>query len=357
MITILTTLPYKGKKHPFLAKQFHREEVVDYDKSYTYDTYEIPCDDIYQLLNILEQLSDDPHTCIIRAKLKDEVIPKNILRQKSKKGSPFQENPHGVPFIMIDMDQIPYPSDLPQDEAFYREFLISLLPDYFHYTTYVYQWSSKAGVNGWSELRCHLWFWLDEPRTDTQLMNWASSLPEECPIDDSVFRTVQIHYTASPIFHDGIIDPVKKRVGFVKKDNETVSIPLVDPPLSNITSSGKFIALPHPPGLKNKFDLRLEAIGPRYHNRITEAVGSWFALTGPNSDLGRLKEILRDRILSAPGEGSCGKSYYSSDAYLSHEIRSCHFSHKPNGPDRMPETDKERIIYKLSNGQRIKGAK
>jgi hypothetical protein len=365
MITVLQTLPYKGKQHPFLTKQFSLENgnIVkkDYDKSWTYDVEQIPVNNLDELMTILLALSIQQDCCVIRGELKSGMPVHGVVRQKSKPDSPFQENPKGLPFIMIDFDKIPYPEDLPRDKEWYLEYLISFLPDYLTKSDYIYQWSSQAGLDNWKTLRCHIWFWLNEPRTDTQMDSWAKELNESYSIkgdsfkiDKSVFGTVQPNYIATPIFV-GMENPISERIGMVKKEFRSVSIPVCVETKYTSSPSGKtkIKYTPQPPGLENKFDIRLQSIGPDFHNKITEAVGSWFALTGPNSDTNRLKDILRARILVAPGEGSCGLPYYISDDYLDHEIDSCIFQHKEIGPDRMPETDKERIIYKMTRGVRI----
>jgi hypothetical protein len=58
-------------------------------------------------------------------------------------------------------------------------------------------------------LRGHIWFWLKEPASSASLR--ASALP----VDKSLFQAVQIHYVADPVMADGVIDPVRQRMGLV----------------------------------------------------------------------------------------------------------------------------------------------
>lgn len=353
-ITILDASPKK------LTKQFSIVDgkIVkkDYDRCYSYEYQYADCSNLTDLYDVLKYLSTEPSKCIIRAKLKNNYVGTSVVRQKRGDNAPFIENPDGVDFIMCDFDKIEIPDWLPTDLDAYLEYLISTLPVYMHDVSYVYQWSSQAGMDDWKTLRCHIWFWLSEARTDSEMINWADSLKKEDKvkiIDDSVFRTVQPNYTAHPIFESGVLDPLLgDRLGLIIKKKDCVTIPSIK--IKKRTSySSTYSAAPAPVGLENKFDQRLAAIGPDFHMPITQAVASWISLTGSGSDFGRLKQILRDRINSAPGEGSAGKAHYLSDAYLDAEIKGCPFAHKIDGPDRMPETQRERVRYKLSNGKKI----
>jgi hypothetical protein len=354
-ITILDASPKK------LTKQFSLVDgkitKKDYDKCYLYEYQFADCCCLIDLYDVLKYLSTESSKCIIRAKLKHNYVGTSVVRQKRGDNAPFTENPDGVSFIMCDFDKIEIPEWLPTDLDVYLEYLISTLPVYMHDVSYVYQWSSQAGMDEWKTLRCHIWFWLSEPRTDTEVINWANSLKKDDNvkiIDDSVFRTVQPNYTAHPIFETGVLDPLLgQRLGLIIKKNDCATIPSIKTKKQKSGITSTYSSLPPPLGLENKFDQRLAAIGPDFHMPITQAVASWKALTGPNSDFTRLKQILRDRINSAPGEGSAGKAHYLSDEYLDAEIKGCPFAHKIDGPNRMPETQRERVRYKLSDGKSI----
>jgi len=359
-ITILDASPKK------LTKQFNlidnEIKKSDYDRCYEYEYNFAECGNIQDLYELLAWLATQPTMCIIRAKLKTNITPNTkVVRQKSSVGAPFMENPDGVDFIMCDFDKIDIPEWLPNDLDYYLEYLISTLPEYMHEVSYVYQWSSQAGMDNWKTLRCHIWFWLEEARTDKQMENWANSLTHDDikVIDPSVMRTVQPNYTANPIFGEGVLDPLPgTRVGLINKKQKAALIPLVQGATRNgLLSSGVYVPSLPPPGLDTKFDVRLKAIGPDYHMPITQAVASWISLTGNGSDYERLKQRLRDRISSAPGEGSAGRAHYMSDEYLNAEIKGCPFSHKLYGPTRLPETAVERVRYKLTNGKDIFGVK
>ena len=351
IITILDASP------KMLTKQFHlvNNKIVktDYDKCYEYEYQYADCHSIDDLHDLLLGISTESSKCIIRAEIKNTVVGTRVVRRKNGDSSPFRENPTGVSFMMCDFDKIEIPEWLPTDLDCYLEYLVNTMPAYMHDVGYVYQWSSQAGMDGWNTLRCHIWFWLEEPRTDTQMGLWCKKVNADANskvIDDSTMRTVQPNYTANPIFGTGVTDPLAgHRVGLVRKGKDAALIPIIEKkqiPV-RVTAGGNLVTSTAPIGLETKFDLRLAAIGPDFHMPITQAVASWISLTGINSDHNRLKERLRDAINSAPGEGSAGKAHYLSDTYLDAEIKGCPFPCKQDGPDRMPETRVERVRYKL----------
>ena len=111
------------------------------------------------------------------------------------------------------------------------EYLVSLLPSYFHGVSYHYHLSSGAGLDGGKTIRAHILYWLDKPVHDDVLRAWAKGINCHGPlIDTQLFGAVQPHYTADPIF-DGVPDPFfEKRSGFVKAKSDTVTLPKLVPP-------------------------------------------------------------------------------------------------------------------------------
>lgn len=328
-------------------------EKKDYDRAWEFECEDVQLDNIADLYETLLWLSAESYRCVIRGKLRAGQNPQNVNRRKHDRddviGS-FEMDQIGQPWLMCDFDSIPVPDWLTKDTNFYLEYLISMLPEYMHHASYIYQWSSQAGLDGWKTLRCHIWFWMSEPRTDEQLVNWAKSVIFDQTtgkhLDDSPMRTVQPNYTASPIFK-GLEDPIETRVGLVVKELDEVLLPIIESPVPIKTYRTLSSIMNNSVSCTN-FDDYLKKIGPDYHMPITQAVASWIASTGPGSDLCRLKERLREAILNGPGEGSAGIKHYLSDRYLDEQIRGCPFPPKPNGPNRLPETPKEKMIYLLS---------
>lgn len=336
------------KSDKTLTKRFNGAEIINYSNSYSFTHIECPVENIEELYDLLKAISTESDICIVRGeKICEESA--NIQRTINVPKN-FRENPKGVDWVMIDFDAITAPQGS-FTRLQYADYLVGTLPEYMHNSSYVVQWSSKAGIDNWKTLRCHIWFWLETARTDSEAKRWADSVGIT---DLSVYNPVQIHYTAAPIFENGAIDPIgiNNRCVLIHKEKDTVDIPLITAPSIRKVLPGKYV----PVGMGDDygFQKKLKSIGhPHMHSAITEAIGSWISRTGSNSNLTRLKERIREAIENAPINGSCGKAFYQSDKYLNEQIRGCHFQHKANGPSRMPETKKEFIIYKMSHGTSI----
>lgn len=82
------------------------------------------------------------------------------------------------------------------------------LPPGFRTAACVVRLSASCGVNGWTEISFHLWFWMTRRVCDKSIAEWAKSVG----LDASFYSPVQHHYTANPIFEGGISDPVLERL-------------------------------------------------------------------------------------------------------------------------------------------------
>lgn len=93
------------------------------------------------------------------------------------------------------------------------EFIYTQLPRAFHGAGYHWQLSGSAGHTSKAGLNVHLWFWLAEPLTSAQLKAWANATGAN--VDKALFSPTQWHYTAAPLFEDGVADPISVRSGLV----------------------------------------------------------------------------------------------------------------------------------------------
>jgi len=348
-ITILCT-----KDDKLLVKTFSPEGKKDYDRAFEYFHAECPIDNIFELHDLLKELEPKQDAVIIRGKLIEGIDPNRVLRRKHASGGEkayYKKDTNGINFAMFDFDDFPTHPDLQEDERL--EWLVMHLPEYCHNVTYHYQWSSQAGLEGWDTLRCHIWFWLTEPRTDTEMVLWAE---ETGVIDESVMRTVQLNYTGAPLFY-GVENPLPdNRSGLVKKEQDSVLIPKSTAPSTDMKFkrqadlvTGKTF------GNVTGFENHLASIGPRYHMPIQRAIASWVVSTGVPTDQFSLKQRVKARIVVAP-IGASEKSYYLNDRYLDASIRgaiSKFESRNPNAAARLPENDKEQLVYKLTRGTKI----
>ena len=88
---------------------------------------------------------------------------------------------------------------------------------------------------------------------------------------------------------------------------------------------------------------------------IQRAIASWVVSTGFPTDQIALKQRVKARIAVAP-VGASEKSYYLNDRYLDASIRgaiSKFESRNPNAAARLPENDKEQLVYKLTRGRKV----
>ena len=189
--------------------------------------------DIYKLL---DQLQHRPRCCVIRGNYVGDEAAANLSRDGEpaltskgarRWGEVFPDTSRQ--WLAIDVDAYsPQQHDpVSEPEGAIREFIDDCVPE-LEGVTFVYQLSSRAGfVPG--VLKVHLWFWLATPTTSAELRRWAKSINSRNPdsIDEALYSSVQIHYTANPIFPAGVVDPIQKRVGLCQGavDFASLSIP------------------------------------------------------------------------------------------------------------------------------------
>ena len=181
---------------------------------------EQPVSDIRGLSARLSELEEKPRACVIRGKYKGESHAMLAEPEDAKKGrvlrrkSVHDDVPHH--WVLIDIDNYtPFDYDpMLEPVGAIDEFIALNLPPCFHGASYHWQLSSSAGhpSKGFSKLKAHAWFWLETPYTSSQLRTWANATNFKA--DKALFDTIQVHYTATPLFEDGVSNPFKVRSGF-----------------------------------------------------------------------------------------------------------------------------------------------
>jgi hypothetical protein len=126
--------------------------------------------------------------------------------------------------VAFDIDKLPTSPPEALDEVYLAglaEQAREMLPEPFASTACVYKLSSSAGLDGWQTASMHLWFWLDRPVFDLSWRAWA----EGVKVDSSLFKSVQPHYTADPVFEGGT-DPLRGfRIGRLPGVVDVVEVP------------------------------------------------------------------------------------------------------------------------------------
>lgn len=220
MITVL-----QAKKGVNLTKTFSASGTVPYSRAKYFTHYSEPVTDIYSLSAVLTDLADKKDCCVIRGQFNPDHNSLELFDGKylPRKAQLFNDLP--LNWVMLDVDG--YKTSLPPLEAI-QHFISTQLPKVFHGRSFHWQLSSSYNTKGKEGLlKAHLWFWLDTAYDSPTLKRWALTVP----VDASVFNTVSVHYTASPIFTD-IPDPVATRSGLY--EGLVDSVPLVLTPVPSV---------------------------------------------------------------------------------------------------------------------------
>jgi hypothetical protein len=270
---------------------------------------------------LLQHLTKLPHTFIVRG----EPLPETNRDHCRRLYYPDPETGEAATFaeaarhwFAVDMDKVPHPAHINvaanPDPAI--EYLISLLPPELHKASCWWQFTSSQGLPGHEDtLSARLWYWNREPLDDIALKRWALAANKSAGrkiIDPKLYCAVQPHYIASPVF-DSMPDPVPWRHSVHRSVDDTVSlvIPEPDPADPRIYNGGTT-------GLG--VDAYIRQIGGEdgFRGPMVAAIGSYFAINGPNADPEPIKARLRQAILAAPdgGRGDATIKRYASQSHL-----------------------------------------
>lgn len=205
----ITCLKSQGVR---LTKTFDGDTVVPYGDAKHFSIETRPVDNLLDLHGVLRFLAPKSTRCVIRGQFKgdaaaQEIAPPTRPGQYLRILDLFDEVPHY--WVLLDIDRYePLLSDpTTEPELAVQEFIEDKLPPEFHQASYSWQLSSSAGRTP-GMLKCHIWFWFSTPFTGAQLKAWVRA--NSLPIDVAPLRTVQVGYTADPIFVNGAVDPIAK---------------------------------------------------------------------------------------------------------------------------------------------------
>lgn len=291
----------------------------------------VPVNNIHSLYEVLQRESRDPTAFIIRGKLKDGVDASEPVYRRSGEfhgdKAHFEEVPRQ--WMMIDFDEVPVGDvDLFADpESAVEEIIYNHLPAMFRDVSCVWQLSSGAGTTDIEGvLSLHIWFWLDRPMLNDELIVFhANHAPS---VDRTLFRTVQQHFIAAPIFKSPAIDPLPQRIGIMQREFDVLTLPHFDTSKNAVReSSGTHTGLT---GSIRGFEAKLSLMGDGdglsgFNGVIPAAVSSYICKRFPQEvDAEAIKGRVREAIKVAPSRPSRGQSYLdlvASDEYLDDCIR------------------------------------
>lgn len=211
-----------------------RVGVRSYGNHFLYTSHARPVTDIHSLSALLDKLAAVDNAFVVRGEPIPDTNPLGSRNPRRSQPRPATGDKPAAPatyravarrWIALDMDKVPGKADPATDPEGAARYLIGLLPDEFHGVTCHVQWTSSQGMAQPGTLSARLWYWLEEPAEDRVLREWAKAknaaivlrlgvAEARALLDPSLFNPVQPHYTAAPVFLDGIPDPLPRR-GFL----------------------------------------------------------------------------------------------------------------------------------------------
>ncbi len=202
------------------AKRWNTDgSISPYGEGKHFKVSEQPVTCIEDLAALLAKLERKQRSFVIRGQYRGSDYEQELFPEEHKPDLALRRLPlyDDVPhhWVLIEIDNFePLSADpVRTPEPAITEYIETHLPPEFHKAGYHWQLSNSAGhVKHTGKLKAHVWFWLEQPATSTQLRAWA----EGRELDKSVFNAVQAHYTAMPMFAAGIADPVIRRSGTVQ---------------------------------------------------------------------------------------------------------------------------------------------
>lgn len=197
---VVTLLIAKGKRLTKTITEAGKKLPAETPTLFTHVADEVrDLEDLFELLCWLENKTD---TYIVRPAVIDGAL--DVIRRRcSGPEQGLVDVPRYALMIDIDKPVILLPRNwMRNPELYIRRLIRKALPECFHHAGVIAQFSSGMSADG-GEPRVHLWFWLDRPLISLVIKRWL----KDCPIDHGVYSRGQPHFTAAPIFEDGV-DPL-----------------------------------------------------------------------------------------------------------------------------------------------------
>ena len=238
-ITILTAY-WPNKNKPKMAKVWSDEKVTPSANvlDFKHDTRTI--NTLYELHDTIKDLASSTDSCVIRGSLtpngkayllsKSHVLRRLHAAKDKVSGRIIQ--PHyqdaARSWCAFDIDGITTPYDITTHAHDAVVWFIEQHLPFLKNVGIVWKLSGSAGhiSKSKNELRAHLWFLLDEPRTSAQVKVWVKNNTVKGVVDLALFNAVQAHYTADPVLkYCTLTDPCTQRIGIIQ--GERFLMPLV----------------------------------------------------------------------------------------------------------------------------------
>lgn len=261
--------------------------------SYLHNSVTTEIDNLADLYTVLESVRTNPNAFIIRGKGVED-IQEGVRRTKDEPQN-FTEEP--TAWVCLDFDEWTLYSDEEQcrgtnmvrdlyapprhDHAAIEHIVQWNLSKVFRNVSYIYQWSSSAGLeyNGQAVkagTNLHLFFMLDRALTDRELVAWLENIGggSKQKFDTSVFRTITPIFIGNHISKDErIVDMIEdsRKFGVVVKDLLEVPVPDIEIKEQHVVLDSISFET------TNDILQKLQAVGA-----VHKRTGSWIKLKHPN---------------------------------------------------------------------------
>lgn len=315
-LTVLEAVQSGYRALPVFAKTIGRAPeggyaIADYDKAYLCRFHLRRWDGLSAMEVTLKGLAGRPHHCIVRgapvAGL-DLARPQRRLLHPTEDGAAptLQDVPRC--WCALDFDQSAPVADFDwrADPRRALELLLARdLPAPFQGVDCVASFTSGHGFKRSSRWRA--FFLLDRAFGNRELRAIVERINKGSRVilDPALCSAAQPHYTASPVFRDGVLDPLQNgRVFTFVMERRRASLRPV--PVSDPSS-------PPPRPFTGKFPTAVIRIldgmktGNTFHQQWIRAFAIWFAAFGPDVDpvplMLAVNDVLRNHAVPLRGEG------------------------------------------------------
>lgn len=275
-------------KHYTIDPETNTAKKGQVSTSYLHNSVTTEIENLADLYDVLESVRTNPNAFIIRGQGVEEV--QAGVRRTLHEPQNFTEEP--TAWVCLDFDEWTLRSDeeqcrgtnLPRDlyapprhdHAAIEHIVQWDLPQEFRKVSYIYQWSSSAGLEYAGRpvkagTNLHLFFMLDRALTDRELTAWLENIGPR--FDTSVFRTITPIFVGNHIVKDERIrDAIEddRKFGIVVKDLLEVPVPAITVREQHINLDSISFET------TNDILQQLQAVGAVY-----KRTGSWIKLKHP----------------------------------------------------------------------------
>ncbi len=311
------------------------------------------------LCKVLDALKQRTFAFVIRGEpLPDANLVKTrrLVYPDADTGDPASFAAAARSWFAVDIDKArkPVAIDPISDPDGAIEHLIGLLPPELHDASCWWQYTSSQSLPGCEDtLSARLWFWLLAPLDDASLTRWASSANKAFGsrlIDPSLYRAVQPHYVADPIFEDGVSDPLPRRHGIRVGLDKAVSLLIPDASVEDpYVASGGYVGL----GIEGHL---AEIGGDRgFRAPMVSAIAAYFTANGADASPEPIMAKVREAIARAdPGNRTdTDIARYCSDRHLNDIVGWVRARERANPRPKQPPPDLAAVANSVPvNGER-----